>query len=143
MRVSVAVRCGPVRGRVIAAALTTALALAGACWRDRSPSGPSGPLAVDRVMGRYSEREGLAARTVTFDGAGGTTYSDAVGGGRVFNARGRYWMSGDTVCADYVFNHDSRFAFWALLRGDSLIVVDPVRGRSPLFPPFVRDRPDE
>ena len=141
MRVAIAVRRRPAGRGVLTAVLAAVLALAGACWREQSPSGPSGPLAVDRVMGQYSEREAPASRTVTFDGAGGTTYRDAVGGGRVFTARGEYWMAGDTVRADYVFNGDAHFAFWALLRGDTLIVVDPTGGRVPGFAPLVRDRP--
>jgi hypothetical protein len=142
MRVAIPVQRWPAGGKVLLVILAAGIPLVGACWREGSPSGPSGPLAVDRVMGQYSEGEGPAGRTVTFDGAGGTTYTDAVGGGRVTTARGRYWIVGDTVTADYVMQRGSVFAFWALLRGDSLIVVDPMRGRAPGFSPLVRDHPD-
>jgi hypothetical protein len=146
MRVAIPVQRGPAGVRVGAAVLAVGVALAVACWREGDPSGPSGPLAVDRVLGRYSEREGPAGRTVTFDGASGTTFTMRATGGRVFTARGRYWMVGDTVKADYEFGErGGRFAFWALLRGDSLIVVGPLRGTGllPEFPPLVRDRPDQ
>ena len=52
-------------------------------------------------------------------------------------------MAGDTVRADYVFDGNAHFAFWALLRPDSLIVVAPMLGRVPEFPPLVRDREDD
>ena len=128
---------------VLATVLAVALALA-ACWREQSPSGPSGPLAVDRVMGRYSEREGPAGRSVTFDGAGGTTFSYRAGDGRVFTARGRYWFVGDAVKADYITERDSRFALFAVLRGDSLLLIFPSQPKPPpsMVPPLVCDRPD-